>query len=945
MPDDPQNANIIATNANDASGANASPNMTAPVNFNGDVSDDFRRDVQDAYGSIHPEVRGFLSSQGVTFDAGPTLTHASPDLANVLPHQRSHDMRTHYNQMGAMYNHETNRVAVAEYALRVDSPVEPVVATQQAMQGSILSSDSWERIPSVRETTRHEAYHAVNRNARNETFPLMSESPSFMRAYNADIAAMGGFENAARQGFSYFVRDNSDFLGIAARTEAFAETGAHYAGGALDPMVSTGFPRTSHWMGKFNEGLVSAYRNGSEATQTFINEFGSNAFHYNALELENAVNQARLAGNLIVLSGSKYSYSDIGITGVRADLVVLQERLERNGVKTRLDTSSEPILTIDRRFVAIQEQSTTQTTVLISPNGHRFDPHTGAPVATAESRQLDMHARESVGQEARYAGAPLNSADREIGSRQGPLYRSEAPMEDMPMEPMGGYRASAPPRSTLNSSPSITTRPNASVPYTPPTVSSGARPATGRANVTPQTEPMKVNLPTERASPMVRGGALTGSSVNGALAGIALYQDYELIKSGKFKERGASELTLRGLNTANTGVILIHEGKTAINAVRTGVSGVEGGLEGGASEGFLAAWGSRTGVIGLVITGGMVANELRQGHTEAAARTGTVGLAGIFGGMAAGAIVGIETGPGAVVTAAAGGIMAAMGADMAWDAIKTSDIARNPRAQEWIAAYQTALMSGDPVIAERGRRAYIEHISPGNDMGRLPGLHDALSLNPGVAIANAAFKYAEARGFQPPTVGELASHLPNIQKGYEQDVQSKNPERAQLALSQYQNYLLAMEASGANLDASDRALVAARQEFGKAYPKEYRELMAQESAHLGEAKRDFERNMQFTTGALAREAYGNYINYLVVMEKTGADKAVCDQAFLDATRTFKQEHPKEFSELSEQAKLATTAPQSVTTIADNKTTATNTQVIAAQQARQPRKPKPTTLGR
>lgn len=200
------------------------PSLDDRVSFTADTHVLLRHAAAQAYLQLPLALRQFLALRGVSFKLGSYYDGVAlrgPQLA--LSPDRRDNVRKHRNQSPGVYDKKSKIAYAFEYVLSRDAV--PIIG--QKPDAAAVAAGLWHRHGprAIARITRHEIWHAVDYNAG-----LPSRWPAFRRAYEEDIAALGGKKAARDADLGYFIQDDIPHRGA---SEAFAEIGAELNGGGV----------------------------------------------------------------------------------------------------------------------------------------------------------------------------------------------------------------------------------------------------------------------------------------------------------------------------------------------------------------------------------------------------------------------------------------------------------------------------------------------------------------------------------------------------------------------------------------------------------------------------------------------------------------------------------------------------------------------------------------
>lgn len=223
IPPEPYNADLLCRTI--LSGAlSLPPGLDERVSFTADTHVLLRHAAAQAYLEMPLALRQFLALRGVSFKLGSyydSVAIRGPQVA--LSPDRRDNVRKHRNQSPGVYDKKAKIAYVFEYVLNRDAV--PIIG--QKPDAAAVAAGLWHRHgpKAIARITRHETWHAVDYNAG-----LPSRWPGFRRAYEDDIAALGGKQAAREAGLGYFIQDDIPHRGA---SETFAEIGAELNGGGV----------------------------------------------------------------------------------------------------------------------------------------------------------------------------------------------------------------------------------------------------------------------------------------------------------------------------------------------------------------------------------------------------------------------------------------------------------------------------------------------------------------------------------------------------------------------------------------------------------------------------------------------------------------------------------------------------------------------------------------
>jgi hypothetical protein len=223
---------------------------------NSRVSNGFVKAVKATLATMPPEFIAYLESRG----AGITVASTPERLPGADQGQ----------PQGKVGDHRTN---INECQAWCKPPAEVCIAEQFMLGGqwTIKGHPLAKAIP-------HELGHAFDFVASGSAGQLISCHPDFIRAYEADVAALGGVDGAVKRGLGYFVgsypgMDDPHYIG---REEVVAEWVAAERGtGAQEivPGFRAAFPRTGEWIRQYIKGHEAIRAQAPEAVRNFHNNF------------------------------------------------------------------------------------------------------------------------------------------------------------------------------------------------------------------------------------------------------------------------------------------------------------------------------------------------------------------------------------------------------------------------------------------------------------------------------------------------------------------------------------------------------------------------------------------------------------------------------------------------------------------------------------------------
>ncbi len=184
------------------------PVLPPSFRVRGRASAQFRQAVQDAYEEIPKRLREQVEAAGHTVVLGRTVAEIEPSLKGE--HPRGWDPGATFDEVPAVFMPQHKMIAVGEYT----------------RQGTQLLAESPEESAMV---LRHEFGHSLDAALRRP-----SDGPEFVRAYEADVAAITAADHPE---LGYFLQ-----MGEAGRHEVFAQLIAEALGGA-NMSISGFFPR------------------------------------------------------------------------------------------------------------------------------------------------------------------------------------------------------------------------------------------------------------------------------------------------------------------------------------------------------------------------------------------------------------------------------------------------------------------------------------------------------------------------------------------------------------------------------------------------------------------------------------------------------------------------------------------------------------------------------
>lgn len=232
--------------------------------FKGKSSPEFQERIINEWGSLPFAVKSELASEGFEFSAGGYGIELRPDYADKVMETSEDDNRSHINQISGIFFGEDFKAHVAEYYVtRRDDE-----ASKAELSANSLISGDWAE-DKRSGIVRHEVAHAFDRFFVKYTGIRASQTQEFVAAYEADLLALGGHENARAAGYSYFVRKDT---GVG-RSELFAEALAEVWGGSTTrARITNDWPNSSAHLKKFSQEFNASAELGSEA---FIKFMGS----------------------------------------------------------------------------------------------------------------------------------------------------------------------------------------------------------------------------------------------------------------------------------------------------------------------------------------------------------------------------------------------------------------------------------------------------------------------------------------------------------------------------------------------------------------------------------------------------------------------------------------------------------------------------------------------
>lgn len=194
----------------------------SPLQFGTGVSDFFKKNMDDAWGSIPEHIKAKLEAHGVTAHLTRMLVDVAPDLADKQP--RGWDKGMTWKNVSGVYRSSEKKIIVSE---RYQNPTTGKDAASSRTKG----------------TLRHEVGHAVD-----DAHGYVSASSDFRSAYNSDVAKMDA-EGILRDDhrYKYFLQPDN-----AGPSETFAEVfGQIHGGGGGDHDITGRFPAVTKWMRDF----------------------------------------------------------------------------------------------------------------------------------------------------------------------------------------------------------------------------------------------------------------------------------------------------------------------------------------------------------------------------------------------------------------------------------------------------------------------------------------------------------------------------------------------------------------------------------------------------------------------------------------------------------------------------------------------------------------------
>lgn len=246
IPDNPLSRVIL-------SGVTQLPDsLDAQVSFSGATHVLLRYAAASAYLRQPAALRRFLAHHNVRFVLGLYYDAAAMSgPQEALSPDRRDNLRRHRNQSPGVYDKKA-RIAYA-FAFRLRSDVQPAIGQQPDAAG--VAAGTWQinGTRAIARITRHEVWHALD-----DVAGLRSRRPAFRRAYQHDVAALGGPEAARRAGWGYFIQDDIPHRGP---SEVFAECGAALNGGGVRGKdVLLAFPHCARIVAQFQAEVIAAWQ-------------------------------------------------------------------------------------------------------------------------------------------------------------------------------------------------------------------------------------------------------------------------------------------------------------------------------------------------------------------------------------------------------------------------------------------------------------------------------------------------------------------------------------------------------------------------------------------------------------------------------------------------------------------------------------------------------------
>lgn len=262
--------------------------LDAQVHFSGPTHVLLRYAAASAYLRLPAGLRRYLAHNQVRFVLGLYYDAAAVSGPQpALSPDRRDNLRRHRNQSPGVYDKKT-RTAYA-FAFRLRSDVQPVLGQRPDAQG--VASGTWQinGTRAIARITRHEVWHALD-----DIAGLRSRSAAFCNAYRADIAALGGADDARAAGFGYFIQDDIPYRG---QSEVFAECGAALnGGGVLGKDVLAAFPNCARVVAKFQAEIIAAWQSSAPRAKPAIIHRQQAYLH--APANASSANQQHMAGDI-----------------------------------------------------------------------------------------------------------------------------------------------------------------------------------------------------------------------------------------------------------------------------------------------------------------------------------------------------------------------------------------------------------------------------------------------------------------------------------------------------------------------------------------------------------------------------------------------------------------------------------------------------------------------
>jgi hypothetical protein len=317
---------------------------------------------------------------------------------------------------------------------------------------------------------------------------------------------------------------------------------------------------------------------------------------------------------------------------------------------------------------------------------------------------------------------------------------------------------------------------------------------------------------------IAEGSAAAGRTAAGLNSGIAAFMLYRFVHEMNSGERSQQTALRKGAMTID----LLNASITVGKALP---------VFGNAAEALAALKFLRGGgtVLCVASTGLLVWDDLKRKDYEAAKRDGTVGIAGIVGGMGSGALVGaMGGGPvGAFFGGVAGGIGAATGTNLLLDMMK-EDPARAMQLVQWQGDFMRGLTSGDPRKAEQAKAEYIAHKTGQKPPAGGDVLKQLSFKDPAIEGVEVIFRQAQSRGFKPLSVEEMLAHSGDAYKAYKMLLKSGEFGNALAVYGEYTGHLLELASHGLNqYDAKhvEGLYAQATHDLETAFPADYKRLV------------------------------------------------------------------------------------------------------------------------